>query len=379
MAHTRTLLLALAAPAAVTVVLFACADDPHRRTTPDQLSSGGGACEAKAGALPAPDCDNSDKSCAPSPGCEIDEARCGSKSTCLPLADNKGKDVLDFRIRRLNVAAPAALAASFIQNTVVTANIDFNEPTCGELGKGLFTWLMRVDKRSGTFITGGAPPLPGAFKNGFCFARFDASGIPIDPITLKFEETGGKLKTTEKKKVNIPIFLSESLSSAIVLPITDVTVEGVAISEDGNCIGSFNPVALSSSCADDPTTCSKWNTSGALGGFITLEEADAVWVQDLNRSLCVVLSREQPNAEGKCVRAGGQITFKGDYCSKDRTAGSCQDAVWMAATFAASAVKIVDGAEIDGCRARPAGDAGADAATDAAADAGPDATDAATD
>ncbi|MCA9584911.1 MAG: hypothetical protein KC657_06105 [Myxococcales bacterium] len=369
-------LVALAAPACVTAALFACADDPHRRTTADQVNVGGGACEAKAGALPAPDCDNSDKSCAPTPGCTIDEAACGSKSTCLPLADNKGKDVLDFRIRRLNVAAPEALAASFIQTTVVTANIDFNEPRCGELGKGLFTWLMRVDRKNGQLITGGAPPLPGAISSGFCFARFDSNGIPIDPITLKIEESGGKLRTTEKKKVNIPIFLSEALSSAIVLPITDVTVEGVSISDDGNCIGSLNPAALASNCSDDPSACSKWNTSGALGGFITLEEADEVFVKDLNRSLCVVLSRDQADPEGKCPREGGKIKFKGDYCSTDRQAGSCQDAVWMAATFAASAVKVIDGADTEGCRPRATTDAGADAGADAGdTDAGDAATD----
>src|SRR5688500_10822996 len=86
------------------IVAFACADDPHRQTSREQALGGGGACEAQPGNLPQPDCDNSDKACEAREGCTIDEAKCGSKSTCLPIGDNKGKDVLDFRMRRLNIA-----------------------------------------------------------------------------------------------------------------------------------------------------------------------------------------------------------------------------------------------------------------------------------
>ena len=113
---------------------------------------------AKAGELPTPNCDNSSNACSPTPGCTIDEAQCGSKSTCLPIGDNTGKDVLNLRIRRLNIATPAALASPFIQNTVVNGGMDLAEKSCAEQGKGLFTWLLRVDKKAGTIVTGGSPP-----------------------------------------------------------------------------------------------------------------------------------------------------------------------------------------------------------------------------
>jgi len=354
---------------------LACEDDPHLRTPPGKVLGGGGACEAQPGELPAPDCDNSEKSCTPAPGCTIDEARCGSKSTCLPLADNRGKDVLDLRIRRLNIAAPAALVSPLIQNTVVNSGIELAQPACAENGKGLFTWLLRVDKKAGSLVTGGAPPSADPIGQGFCFASFEIGGTKVQPITAKIELTGDTFKTVERQNVNIPIFLSEQLSSAIILPIRDARIEGVTISADGNCVGSFNAAALDPACTEDRSLCSKWNTAGALGGFITLEEADGVKIRDLNnKSLCAFLASD---AGLVCARdAQGKIVYKGDYCSTDKTPGSCQDSVWLAATFAASAAKIFDGQGIvEGCSGAMTGpaDAGADADADA------DITDAAAD
>lgn len=364
--------LGLAGFAAAAVIALACNDDPHRRTTPEQARGGGGACAADAGQLPPPSCDNSENQCESRPGCVIDEARCGSRTTCLPIGDNKGKDVLDFRIRRLRIATPEALAGELIQNTVVTLNIDLAEKTCGEQGKGLFSWLLRVDRKNNTLITGGAPPPRDAIGQGFCFARFDLGATKVEPITSSILFTGETFKSLQPQKVKIPIFLSAEINSVVLLPITDVVVDGVTISEDGNCIGRMNDVALDSQCFDD-SLCSKWATAGSLGGFITLEEAEEVKLRDLNnKSLCSFLAGEPST----CARdASGKIAFKGDFCSTDKQPGSCADSVWLAATFAASAAKIFDGqGSVPACSgATTAVDAGSDAAADAAvgsADAG---------
>jgi hypothetical protein len=341
-------------------IALACSDDPHKRTSAEQALGGGGACAAPPGKLPAPNCDDSENKCESRPGCTIDEARCGSKSTCLPIGDNTGKDVLDFRIRRLKIATPATLAGELIQNTVVTLNIDLPEKSCGELGKGLFTWLLQVDRKNNTLVTGGAPPPTDALGKGFCFARFDVGGTKVEPITSKIEFTGSKFKTTEPQKLKVPIFLAADVGSVVLLPITDVVLDGVTISDDGNCIGRFNEIALDPQCYDD-SICSKWTTSGSLGGFITLEEADAVRIRDLNnKSLCSFLAGEADS----CARdASGKIVYQGDYCSKDKQPGSCADSVWLAATFAASAAKIFDGqGSVPGCSGVAAGDAGTDAA-----------------
>src|SRR5262245_10370780 len=114
--------------AAVAGVVVACEDDPHRRTSREQALGGtGGACTGSPGPLPEPNCDDSAKDCESRPGCTINEAYCGPKSTCLPMADNKGKDVLDFRIRRLNVATPPALASDLIQDAIVAHAIDLDD------------------------------------------------------------------------------------------------------------------------------------------------------------------------------------------------------------------------------------------------------------
>lgn len=359
------------------VFVVSCADDEHRRTSREQATSGGaGACEAAPGEIPAADCDSSEGSCSATPGCTIDEARCGSKSTCLPTGDNRGKDVLDFRIRRLNIATPPALAGSFIQNTVVNLNIDLDEKACAELGKGLFTWLLRVDRTTNTMITGGAPPSADPIGTGFCFARFDLNGARVEPLVAKIAFEGSTFTAQERANVKIPIFLTDQLASAILLPISQALVKDVTISEEGNCIGRFREAALDPSCVEARELCTKWQTSGALGGFITLDEADTVKIRELNnKSLCSFLSGE---SDLTCKRgADGKVLYKGDYCSETGAPGGCGDSVWLAATFAASAVKIFDGqGKVEGCSGAVAGDAGAG---DAAADAGPDAADAATD
>jgi hypothetical protein len=367
--------LGIGALAAAAWVAIACTDDPHRRTSPAEALGGGGACAATPGTLPAPNCDISDNKCEDRPGCVIDEAKCGSKSTCLPIGDNKGKDVENFRIRRLNIATPEALAGPLIQDTVVTLNISLAAKECAEQGKGLFTWLMQVDRKNNTLTTGGAPPPDDPFGMGFCFARFDLGATKIAPITTKVAFEGDTFHSLEPQKLGIPIFIDQRIESVIVLPITDVKVEGVTISDDGNCIGHLNTLALDQNCMDD-SLCEKWQTAGSLGGYITLEEADAVKIAVLNnKSLCAFLSGEIES----CSRDGsGKITYQGDFCSKDKQPGSCADSVWLAATFAASAAKIFDGAgTVPGCSGISTGtDAGKEGGTDAGSDAADAATDA---
>ena len=125
-------------------------------------------------------------------------------------------------------------------------------------------------------------------------------------------------------KLNIPIFLSDDLNSAVVLPISDIVLADVAVSTDNQCIGSFNPASLDSNCYDDPSSCYKWNTAGALGGYITIKEADNVNIKDLNQSLCAFLTGQKDPATNKCIRdASGNLPSTGDYCSTTKAPGGC--------------------------------------------------------
>jgi hypothetical protein len=355
------------------LVFNACGFDPPAKNTSD----GGGTegvvkCEAPPGKLPEPNCDNSDNKCTET-GCPIDPS-CGEATTCLPLAKNGGGAVLDFRIRRLNVAAPPTLAEAFVQNSVVTKNVDLKAKQCGELGNGAFNWLFQIDKDKNTIRTGGAPPSTDVFGLGYCFYDHSTKeGIVVKPAetTIKFD--GDTFSTAVPiAKLNVPIFLGGNVDNAIVLPLTDATVTKTTISAGGDCIGAFEPKALTSDCQDDPSSCAKWKTAGAIGGYITLEEADAVPVKDLNESLCVLLTKAtKQGPEGKCPRDAAGALPKGDFCAATKSGGGCQDSYWLAATFAASAVKIHDGGAVAECKSGggPGPDAGNDAAPDAAADA----------
>ncbi len=356
------------------VVFGACGFDPPAKNTAEGGGGGsgpGGPCKADPGQLPTPNCDNSSNDCS-QPGCPIDTSKCGDPGTCLPLADNGGKSTLDFRIRRLNIAAPPSLALPLIQNAIVTKNIDLKAKQCGELGNGAFNWLIRLDKTANTLKTGGAPPVTDFLGQGYCFYNHTTTtGVKVGPAdgTVKFD--GDTFSTTTPiKSLPIPIFLAGDVNNVIVLPITDATITSVTISANNNCIGSFQPKALDSDCVDDPGACSKWQTAGAIGGYITLEEADGVLVQDLSESLCVLLTGtvSSKTADGKCQRdGGGHIVPKGDFCSTTKTAGGCQDSYWLAATFAASAAKINDGSTTVECQAGGGPvDSGADTSADAA-------------
>jgi hypothetical protein len=172
---------------------------------------------------------------------------------------------------------------------------------------------------------------------------------------------------TSSGTLNVPIFLNGDINNVIVLPISNATLHTFTVSPDGQCIGKFNPGALAADCSDSPDNCEKWETAGSLGGFITLEQADSVIVVDAGESLCVLVTGTAgtPGTDNfkHCARTDGKITATGDYCSTTTSPGGCADSYWMAATFAASAVKINDGTGTPECNGgHTATDGGTDAA-----------------
>jgi hypothetical protein len=320
-------------------------------------------CFTTPGEFPPSNCDPSTNKCGGG-SCAIDEGKCGSKSTCLPMASNAGKDVLDFRIRRLNIAAPDALAAFQAQKLIITANVELPAKECGEGGVGGFNWLLRFDKKNGTLTTGGAPPSTDPFGLGYCFVARNVGGVEIGPVKTSFAAgSTGALSSATMERLYVPIFRAGDVNRAVILPLSGVSIRNVNISSDGACIGALNASALAADCSDDAKTCSKWKTAGTIAGYITLEEADTIDLPEFQESLCVLLTKSTKGADGKCVRDGGKIKATGDYCSKTRAACGCADSFWLAATFAASAVKIYDGATNPACMDPAIGqDGGTDAA-----------------
>jgi hypothetical protein len=360
----------------VLVISVACSDK-RRAALGNNTGATGGSCAIEPGQFPPATCDPSANQCTGTKECKIDQVKCGSPETCMPMAKNEGKTVIDFRIRRLNVASPQALAVSVVQKSIVDKGINLNAKECGELGDGAFNWLIRFDKTTGIVKTGGAPPSPDPFGIGYCFVDTTIQGLPIKAIEAKLTVNGNKYSIdTAIEKLNVPVFVGGKVDKPVILPLSKVFVKDVTVSENDNCIGSFNYPALTADCLDPRDDCSRWHTAGALGGFITLEESDGVVLADLGgKSLCLQLTGGPPDEANplKCKREGGKIVAKGDFCSTTNSAGGCQDSYWLAATFAAAAVKIYDGKDVPQCSgAVVEPDAGSDAQSDAPADTGTD-------
>jgi hypothetical protein len=352
-------------------------------------------CCAQPGQSPNPKCDDGHESqCGSSTSCAIQETPsasmpngCGSTAptSCEPLAQNPTSGVQSFRMRRLIVVAPSALSGPIVQNSVINLGVDMNEPQCGEKQTGNFSWILSFDRDAGTLKTGGAPPcdIPDTpscdpFTTGYCFVNktlTTPSGSPIhvQPITTNIVTApDGTLQTAPIPSLNIPIYFQGSI---ITLPIHGGSLQGVSISADGQCIGTINTNALLADCSDNYTECSKWLTAGALSGYITLNEANQVQVvQPTAQTLCSLLAKDrsgvpQTGPGGVSIStcptdANGNVTDKGDYCSgltagTTQGPGGCKDSFWLAATFAASAVNVNDGANTPDCQGGGSEDSGA--------------------
>jgi hypothetical protein len=217
---------------------------------------------------------------------------------------------------------------------------------CGPTnGTGTFNWLLSVNKTANTLTTGGAPLSADPFTNGYCFVNDTYGGIAVAPVTGPITFTGNTFSSASPltSVLNIPIFVSGS-PTPIILPIRGGALNDVTISSDNDCIGSFNATALDNKCSTDPTTCALWKTNGALGGYITLKDADTVNISLLGESLCVLLT-----GTGAMKTAAGQCPANaftmGNYCSSPPGPGGCNDSYWLAATFSASAVNINTGGD----------------------------------
>jgi hypothetical protein len=332
-------------------------------------------CSTDAGDFPPPACDNTNESCTPaSPACPTSPCLDTQPQSCLALTQNAPGKPSDLRIRKLNITAPPALIATpFLQRGIIDQGVNLKN-LCGEGGDGSFSWLVHFDTIAKQVTTGGAPPTDDPLHVGYCFVNEQINGLNVKPVTVGVTRGADGSWTSDLiAKLYVPIYVHGSATNVVILPLTNAKVQGVRLSTDGNCIGSYNPVGadslLGTSCPDrDPSDCLRWRTAGALGGFITLIEADGVFIQDLQKSLCVLLTRGVSiDAAGQhCGKdANGKITATGDFCSQTGTPGGCADSSWLAATFAASAAIINDGSKDPACNGSSS------VSTDAGAESGP--------
>ncbi len=273
-------------------------------------------------------------------------------------ADNTGQSVASLRIRKLLVTSPPALAFqppahTFVQKAIFDESVNLDNQ-CGEPGTGTLNWLLQLDTASSRLTTGGAPPTTDPFGAGYCFDSATLAGVAVSSVTTSLTPNAdGSYSSGAMAKLYVPLYVaagSGSTPGVLVLPLSQLSMRDIALSADHNCIGHYNPDAVTpngATCVDtDDTTCVRWTTAGSMGGFITLDDANAVDVPQLAESLCLLL---EPNAavntsnpsEKVCqVDPNGHVVATGDFCSTTDMPGGCADSVWFSAVFAASAAKI---------------------------------------
>jgi hypothetical protein len=336
------------------LAVIACASIDPTPAVP--LGGAGGLCATNPGEFPIPNCTDyaPDAAMCNSMPASCDTSPCQSSSPCLALADNSGQGTANLRIRKLNVTAPPKLSSAFVQAGVIDKGINLHN-ICGESGDGTFSWLFQFDTATGDVTTGGAAPDQTPQSTGYCFVNATVGSNKVAPVKVHTtKNSDGSFSTDTIPKLFVPIFAPGNTAGTyltIILPISGAQVKNVTLTNNNNCVGSYNPDAVTpqagGGCTDDPSSCARWNTAGALGGYITLEDADTVFVPQLSESLCVLLTGgvsvdTTDRNEKKCGRDSSKaIIPKGDFCSTTNKAGGCQDSFWLAATLAASAVNIV--------------------------------------
>lgn len=300
------------------------------------------ACSSSDGGTTSTTSTGSGPSCAPTdPSCPA----LAIESDCLGLVDNSGKDEFVLRLSQLAVTAPKALTGPTVAK-VVGDGVNINLPQCNVAGKGTFSLVVEFDLANGKLRAGGAAPTETP-EDGYCYVVDPANNVAPVEVKATFDSELN-FSTEAISKITLPVYVDASATSAVYLPVTGAKLQDGKISADHNCIGSFNATGLEpiNSCLPDPAAGIDYFVNGAtLTGYITIEEADAVMVDLLGQSLCVLLSGDPEtygdgNSPKKCKRTDGKIDLEGDWCSTTDSAGGCKDAFKLEAALAASSVKF---------------------------------------
>jgi hypothetical protein len=308
-------------------------------------------------ALSAAGCDPTQAGTCYQPAC----CQLAPQSKCMAKIDNSASTRKTLRMTQLRVKAPAKLASSLVQNTIVSPAVTQLDPPCGfrDVNKGgLFNWLIDFDSTAGLLRTGGARAIEN-LDEGYCFLKADFSGVLVEPIVteLSYDAATGAFSTKGLiPRLAVPIFQKRDPNDVpILLPIRNAEILDGVLSSDGNCIGRYRgePGELDADCNTLTSNVNSpeaylFENAGKIQGVITLEEADQVKIVDLNQTLCALLVNT--NAVVKvgndtvCKREGDKLAPE-VMASADieSTPGGPKDAIRLAAEFSASAIKIRDG------------------------------------
>jgi hypothetical protein len=267
-------------------------------------------------------------------------------SCCIALEDNQFKPKFTLRIGQITFAQPMVFATGLVGNTLANS-LQMNLGQCNLQGSGTFSWLLEYDTNTQVLKTGGAKPAADP-SVGYCFVDEMVSGLQISPVSVNASLSVGQLSANVGDLI-MPMYL-DSMGTSSILPLHQVGLSGT-LSPDNNCIGKYNSDTLdpANNCLADPPNTLTFTNAGTIDGYITLEDADAVIIDSLSQSLCVLLSGD-PVLYGdgmsptKCKRdAMQEIVYHGDWCASTNMAATaaCYDSARFKGDFAASAVQAL--------------------------------------
>lgn len=278
-------------------------------------------------------------------GCAPPAACAAPVKDCIGYADNAGQAKFGLRMTWLDLVAPMSLDTPVLKNVIEGGAVP-QDMSCNLFGGGTFVWLMEFDTAASTLKTGGAKAVADV-TTGFAFADETVGPLHVQPVTIAGvkPDAQGAFSSTTDVDLLLPIYLDQSGTSSILVPMRRVHFTMSTLSADQNCIGHFNASGLDPAnfCVPDDTHPA-YLQGGGVDAIIVLEDADTVVVTQLNTSLCALVSGD-PNTYGEknaqnvtvCKRTNGVIDFKGDACS---SGAGCNDAVKFGANYAAASVKI---------------------------------------
>ncbi len=180
----------------------------------------------------------------------------------------------------------------------------------------------------------------------------DEHSVADEPITVDVNiDADGTSFTASDIDVFVPIFTSPTdTTNPIILPLHQVDLVGKFSDDTHNCIGKFNGAELDPVNACKPDVLSgqrPWTTGATLKGYITIAEADQVFVQELGSTLCVFLAgvADWKGSDNDCKTSDKWIGGErppGDWCSTTNSPAdsTCSDAWRLEGDFSASAIKI---------------------------------------
>lgn len=267
---------------------------------------------------------------------------CGATTDCLAVGVNTGKDLYSFRMSQLSIVKPVAMTNPVFATTLEDG-ITPSLPDCYLHGDGTMSWLLQFDTKAGTLTMGAGKPIEDPASMPYCFVNEQVGTFAVAPASMPAAiDAAGTLFASGTVDLSIPLYSTKDASAYVVLPLTHATITSASISKNHNCIGSYNGDKLDPADSCQPNAIQQFTEAGAIEGLITLEDADAVTLDSLGQSLCVLITGQNDGGSPKrCPRdANMEIAALGEWCSIDDQPGSCADALKFTATFAASAVAI---------------------------------------